>query len=254
MNRALCPGQDPRYWKPEDVFEISCGQCGGGVEFFKDEAARRCPRCGTRIRNPRIALGCAQWCAHAAACLGFDPKELSAKQAEEGALVDRLIGEMKRVFGDDPKRISHALAVLEHAQELLREERADPRVVLAAAVLHDIGIREAERKHGSPGGIYQQIEGPPIARPIMKNLGLDAETIDHVCRIIADHHSAKEMDTPEFRVLWDADWLVNLPDEFPGLDRERLRAKVDRIFRTEAGKRRACRLHVEGLGRGAGRS
>ena len=244
MSHGLCPGQDSRYWRPEDTAEVPCGQCGYGVEFFKDEGLRRCPRCGTRVRNPKLALGCAQWCEHAAECLGFDPAGVAAEAAPEVALVDRLIEEMKRVFGDDQKRISHALAVLERAQGLLREEKADPRVVLAAAVLHDIGIQEAERKHGSSAGVHQQQEGPPIAEPIMKKLGLDFDTIDHVCRIIADHHTAKEMDTPEFRILWDADWLVNLPDELPGLDRDALEGRIDKIFKTKAGRETARRLWI----------
>lgn len=32
-----CPGQDRRYWKPGDIFDVECPQCGNGVEFFKDE-------------------------------------------------------------------------------------------------------------------------------------------------------------------------------------------------------------------------
>ena len=48
-------------------------------------------------------------------------------------------------------------------------------VVRAAAVLHDIGIREAERKHGSSAGKYQEVEGPPIARRILEKLSVDPE-------------------------------------------------------------------------------
>ena len=80
---------------------------------------------------------------------------------------EHLIVAMKNIFSDDKKRISHALSVLEYAEYLHGIEGGDPNVVVAAAVLHDIGIREAERKYGSSAGIYQEIEGPPIARGIM---------------------------------------------------------------------------------------
>lgn len=43
-----CPDQDPMFWKPDDVFEISCPKCGYGVEFFKFDSKRRC-RCGHEI-------------------------------------------------------------------------------------------------------------------------------------------------------------------------------------------------------------
>lgn len=238
MGNIMCPGQDTRFWRPGDIFNVSCAGCGSELEFFKDEARRRCPKCGVRVANPRLSLGCAQWCEHAKECLGFDPKSELAEDAEqEETLVDRLIAAMKRVFGEDQKRISHALAVLEWAQEILRGEKADPRVVLAAAVLHDIGIQAAEKKHGSSAGVYQEMEGPPIAEPILKELGLDPDTIDHVLKIIANHHLAKDVDTPEFRIIWDADWLVNLPEDHPGLTGEKLEGKLDKIFKTGTGKR-----------------
>jgi putative nucleotidyltransferase with HDIG domain len=155
-----------------------------------------------------------------------------------------LIAAMKKEFGDDQKRITHALSVLEKAQELLGDEGADPRVVLTAAILHDIGIQEAERKHGSSAGKYQEIEGPPIARRIMKELNLDEDTIEHVSRIIGNHHSARDIDTPEFRIVWDADWLVNIPDEFPDADSDELSRKIDKIFKTSAGKKKAYEMYV----------
>ncbi|UCD83607.1 MAG: HD domain-containing protein [Deltaproteobacteria bacterium] len=238
-----CPGQDTRFWKPGDIFEVACSQCGHQIEFFKDDPIRRCSRCGQRIQNPKLSLGCAQWCEHAQECLGFDPKTVPAEDPDEVSLVDRLIAAMKKEFGDDQKCITHALSVLERAQELLREEGGDPRVVLTAAVLHDIGIQEAEKKHGSPAGKYQEIEGPPIAQRIMEELNLDKDTIEHVSRIIGNHHSVKDIDTPEFRIVWDADWLVNIPDEFPDADSNELSSKIEKIFKTGSGKKKAYEMY-----------
>jgi hypothetical protein len=72
MNRTRCPGQDTRYWRPEDIFTVPCGSCGNALEFFKDEPTRLCPACGRRQRNPRLAMGCAEWCERANECLGLD--------------------------------------------------------------------------------------------------------------------------------------------------------------------------------------
>jgi endogenous inhibitor of DNA gyrase (YacG/DUF329 family) len=60
-----CPGQDSRYWGPDAIFDVPCPSCGTAVEFFKDEATRRCTSCGFRFRNPSIDVGCAQWCKYA---------------------------------------------------------------------------------------------------------------------------------------------------------------------------------------------
>lgn len=236
----MCPGQDTAFWKPGDIFEVPCSHCGYEMEFFKDDASRRCTGCGSRVQNPKLNLGCAQWCEHAKECLGYDPKEVMQAEGEETPLVDRLVEAMKRTFGADQKRITHALTVLERAKEIMRGEKgADPRVVLAAAVLHDIGIQEAERKHGSNAGRWQEVEGPPMAEPIMKELGLDEGTRDHVSRIIANHHSAKDIDTLEFRILWDADWLVNIPEEYPEHSPEKLTALIHKVFKTMSGRKLA---------------
>ena len=63
-----CPGQDMRFWKPEDIFEAQCPKCERKVEFFKDDPTRRCPNCGNRFPNPKLDLGCAAWCPAAKEC------------------------------------------------------------------------------------------------------------------------------------------------------------------------------------------
>jgi len=156
----------------------------------------------------------------------------------------RLIEAMKAVFGSDQRRIQHALAVLGDVETLLKSEPGDEQTVVAAAILHDIGIHEAERKYNSSAGHYQEIEGPPIARVILERLGLDPERTDHVCKIISLHHHAKGLDTPEFRVLWDADWLVNIPDEYPGWEPERLSPIIKKVFSTNTGRRLAETLFL----------
>ena len=242
MANTKCPGQDTMFWKPGDIFDVACPNCGSNVEFFKDEVRRRCRQCDYVIKNPKLEMGCAQWCEHAEECLGVSRAQMAG--SEEAALGQtlkiKLIAEMKKEFGTDFKRINHALKVLQAAEDILEKEEADSIVVVAAALLHDIGIQEAERKHDSSAGKYQELEGPPIARRILEALdvkpALDLERIGHVCRIVGSHHSASDIDTPEFRIIWDADWFVNIPDEKSGKSQEELRAFINKVFRTGAGK------------------
>lgn len=165
---------------------------------------------------------------------------------------DKLIVRMRAVFGRDEKRIGHALRVLDYAERIAAAEGGDPLVVKAAAILHDIGIPEAERKYGSAAGNYQEIEGPPIARAIQKDNGLDPAQIEHVCTIIANHHSARDIDTLEFRILWDADWLVNLQEDCAGMGRQQQRAMAEKVFRTEMGHKLAMELFPPGEQEAAG--
>jgi len=188
------------------------------------------------VTNPAVSLGCAQWCQFAKECLGFDPKSLGAAQQRNDSIAEKLIAAVKREFGADAKRIAHALLVLEVAEEIMGEEGGDPRVVIAAALLHDIGIREAERKHGSAAPEYQEAEGPPIARRILEEIGFGEEVIEETCRIVGSHHSGGDLDTVEFRIVWDADNIVNLPESAKGWDAEQIEEKVEKIFRTKKGK------------------
>jgi HD superfamily phosphodiesterase len=152
---------------------------------------------------------------------------------------------MKKVFGADQKRINHALTVLDYAEKLQIVEGGDPLVVKAAAILHDIGIHAAETKHGSSSGKYQEIEGPPIARAILQNYDLSDETTDHICKIIANHHSAKDIDTIEFKIIWDADSLVNIPEDFAGAGEEKLRQIIDKTFKTCKGRQIAVESFIK---------
>ena len=161
--------------------------------------------------------------------------------AKEDNLRSVLIVEMKKIFGSDQRRIRHALQVLDCAEKILDREKADPLVVKAAAILHDIGIHEAEKKYGSAAGKYQQIEGPPIARSILQSAGVDSERMAHICSIIADHHSARTMDSPEFRILWDADQLVNLLMEATDTPAENIEKQIPEVFKTSAGQELAHR-------------
>ena len=171
--------------------------------------------------------------------------EYSAMCQENDELRGKLIERMKCVFGADERRINHALRVLGYAEDIMRVHGGDAVVIRAAAVLHDIGIQEAERKHGSAAGRYQEIEGPPIARRIMEEQGVEAEQIEHVCRIIASHHSANDIDTLEFRTIWDADWIVNIPEVWPSKSGEELRRAIEKTLRTERGRRLAVGIHCK---------
>jgi hypothetical protein len=92
-----CPGQDQRFWKSGDVFDVKCPGCGRSVEFFKDEPKMKCRNCGRMVANPRIDLGCAEWCQYAQQCLG------GSAVKGIGVIRDKL-DEMKKVFGEDQKR------------------------------------------------------------------------------------------------------------------------------------------------------
>ncbi len=148
---------------------------------------------------------------------------------------DSIAAEMRKVFGADEKRIGHALKVLSFAEEILCGEPGDRDIVIAAALLHDIGIHEAERKHGSSAGRYQEIEGPPIADAILDSLGAGEDLTSEVCDIVGHHHSPRKVETLNFKILYDADTIVNLLDDVPPAEYRSLEEKLGRMLLTPTG-------------------
>lgn len=242
-----CPGQDSRYWDGEAVFEANCQQCGAAVEFFKDDNTRKCGQCGHKVLNPRIDFGCASYCPYASQCLGELPPELLAQKQD--LLKERVAVEMRRYFGTDAKRISHATKVARLVKEIGamvmdRDDNDDfnPAVAGIVAYLHDIGIREAEEKFDSASPKYQHQEGPPVAREILTELGANEGIIEEVCDIIGHHHTPRSEETINFKVLYDADLLVNLEEqqqESPS-PQEHLAKIVGGSFLTEDGAKVAA--------------
>ena len=231
-----CPGQDSRYWKTDAITEAKCPQCGEAVEFFKDDTARRCKGCGHRFLNPAMDFGCASYCKYAEQCIGNLPPELLAQK--EDLLKDRVAIEMKRYFKQDFKRIGHAARVARYAEQIGKEMSANLAVILPAAYLHDIGIKEAEEKHPNGSSAHHEKEGPPIAKEILEGLGAHEELINDVCGIIGHHHHPKPKETREYQAVYDADLIANLEDDQKDnrLHRDRIEKAMAQSFLTKEGR------------------
>ena len=240
-----CPGQDSRYWKPGAIFEAKCPKCGNRVEFFKDDTTRLCKKCGYRFLNPEMDFGCASYCKYAEQCIGDLPPELVAQK--ENLLKDRVAIEMKRYFKQDFRRIGHATRVARYAERIGKEEQGNLAVILTAAYLHDIGIKEAERKHDSTAAEYQEEEGPPIAKEILEGLGARESLIEEVCDIVSHHHHPRSEESIEFKTVYDADMIANLEEKHKedSIDSEKLDRIIEKSFLTKSGGELAKSLLLE---------
>ena len=165
--------------------------------------------------------------------------------ADQKAFLAKVRAAMQGYFGTDQKRIDHALQVSLYAEELLAYVDADPVITLAAAYLHDIGIPEAERKHGSNSGKWQEIEGPPIASEILADLDAEEAFTEQVVAIVASHHTRNGVDSPEFRVIWDADALVNFAEVLPSKSEAQIEMLLQQHMVTEPGFRIARRIFIK---------
>lgn len=234
-----CPGQDKRNVLAET---LRCPECGYAIELFSDEIRARCPRC-RKETSREILPTCIDWCKHANECVGENIYKEHLKN-KSLVLKDKLLKDLEEYFGEDQRRINHARKVMDFSEELLRKEGGDWHIVIPASILHDVGIKLAEKKYGSSAGHYQEKEGPEVAAGILRKENFKRKDIDQICKIIAYHHSPGKIETINFKVLYDADWLVNLKDEAGLDDQEKLGKVIERVFLTEAGKQKAKELYL----------
>ncbi|MDD3776676.1 MAG: HD domain-containing protein [Actinomycetota bacterium] len=152
--------------------------------------------------------------------------------------------QMEDYFSQYPQHIEHTKRVLGYAKQIMNAEGGDSTVITAAALLHDIGLLESKRKYGSYAGKYQQIEGPPIARKFLEEADASPELIDEVCAIVGSHHTRGVINTTNFHVIWDADWLVNFATLHGKESQQKKAELIDKLLITETGKKMARNIYL----------
>lgn len=150
---------------------------------------------------------------------------------------NELILEMIKYYQKDPKRIQHFLKVYEFAKLIGEEEKLDEYtqfVLETAAVVHDIGIKPAEEKYGSCTGSLQEKEGPAVAKNLLARLGYQPQIIERVCYLVGHHHTYQNIDGLDYRILVEADFLVNMYEDH--LPEKNIRHALEQIFKTKTGR------------------
>ena len=117
-------------------------------------------------------------------------------------------------FENDDQRIEHAFRVLYHSENVMKKyDGYDEEVVIACALLHDIGIKISEEKYGYNNGKTQEELGPDIAEELLLSIKFPPEKIEKVKEIIGNHHSPSRYDYPELEILKEADKIVNVVEK-----------------------------------------
>ncbi|EHQ90633.1 HD domain-containing protein [Desulfosporosinus youngiae] len=154
--------------------------------------------------------------------------------------MDQVIQQMKEIFKEIPFGIEHTLKVLKNAEEIMAGENVSDKareLISIAAILHDIGAVEAQRKYGSIEGVYQEKEGPAVARRILEKEELDSKDIERICYIIGNHHTPSKIDGLDFQIQWEADLLENLTVIDKQKEQQKLKKCIEENFKTASGKK-----------------
>ena len=157
-------------------------------------------------------------------------------------MINKIILDMIEYNAQDTKRINHALKVHSYSKiigenESLSEDELS--VLEIASILHDIGIKQCEKKYNSTNGFLQQKEGPVIAETMLEKYDLNDDIVNRVLHIIGHHHTYRNVDGLDYQILLEADLIVNTQEEY--ITKYAFWNAVNILFSTDSGKDIAMR-------------
>ena len=153
-------------------------------------------------------------------------------------LKSRVKEKMIEYYAGDARRIHHFPKVHSFAKLIGEMEGVtgeELEILEVAALVHDIGIKNSEKKYGYNTGKTQEKEGPPEAEKLLIPLTDDAAFIERVCYLVGHHHTYSNIDGMDYQILVEADFLVNLYEDKEHI--KAVRSAYEKIFRTQSGRK-----------------
>ncbi|WP_294358867.1 HD domain-containing protein [uncultured Clostridium sp.] len=161
-------------------------------------------------------------------------------------MTEEILLKMIEYFDGDVKRINHAIKVYQFAKLISYKENMEEdeyRALELAAILHDIGIKNAERKYNSSAGKYQEIEGPAVAEELLNEFNIKKDILERIKFLIGNHHSYNKIDKIDFQILIESDFLVNIDED--NMKIENIKVIKNKYFRTNMGIKLIESMYIE---------
>jgi hypothetical protein len=215
-----CPGQNTMFWKPGDIFDVSCPNCGKPVEFWKDDAKRTCT-CGHRFLNPKRDIGCLEWCKYAETCM----PEMFKGENLQAFYRDRLLAAAKKALTPEDKLVEKALDVLEFAEDLISAEGGEPKVIIASVLLHEL--------------LGAQNDRAAMTRKILAEVNTEDEVMDKVCDIIQGAPEGPGAGDLNLQIVADAQNMVRLRERKALLEKTALERLIETKLATKTARQLA---------------
>ena len=121
-------------------------------------------------------------------------------------VLDSIKNEIIKIMDNDPAHdFDHVMRVYTNAKKIVKEEKADEKLVLSAALLHDI----VSYSKSSTRSKFSSIDSAKKSKIILKKYGFSEKEITIVSDAIKDHSFSqnKVPETLEGKILQDADRL-----------------------------------------------
>jgi HD superfamily phosphodiesterase len=154
----------------------------------------------------------------------------------ERHMINKVLDLMISYNSPDVRRINHSLKVFTFAAHIAASENCGEKtktIVAISAILHDIGIHEAEKTYRSTAGKYQEELGPAIAGKLIENLEIPKDVEERVFYLISNHHSYDKIDGIDFQILVESDFLTNIYED--NMQKSAIENIKKKIFKTRTG-------------------
>ncbi|OON87473.1 phosphohydrolase [Oribacterium sp. C9] len=132
--------------------------------------------------------------------------------------------------------IDHLIRVWSYAKTIGELENLDQEkqfVLEVAAITHDIACPLCREKYGNTNGKYQEEEGALMVRDFLADTGMSEEQIDRVSFLVGHHHTFKYIDSADYQILVEADYIANASEN--GYSKENIANFMERIMQTKSG-------------------
>ncbi len=132
--------------------------------------------------------------------------------------------------------IDHFMKVWALAKTIGEEEGLDDQtqeILEYAAVVHDIACPLCRKKYGNTNGKHQEEESGPLVEAFFADLPVGTLNVDRIKWLVEHHHTYTNVDGMDYRILLEADFLVNAGES--NYAKDVLENACVNIFRTETG-------------------
>ena len=162
--------------------------------------------------------------------MSIDAKTADQKHAQ-------LIAAMIEFNAGYPDLTHHFLKVHNYAKTIGILEGLDDEALFileTAAIVHDIAIRYCLEEFGKADGPLQEKYGPDFVRRLLGKMDYEPAVIERVAYLVGHHHTYTNVDGPDYRILLEADFLVNSQENH--CSKEAIVTFMENVFETAAGK------------------
>lgn len=162
-------------------------------------------------------------------------------------VVSSAIEKMIAFYQGNLHDINHFLKVWAFARTIGEQEGLDEqtqRTLELAAVVHDIACPACREKYGNANGKYQELESPPLVEKFFEGMPVERRMAERISWLVAHHHTYTDVEGMDYRILLEADFLVNAGES--GYTPSAIRNFRERVFRTAAGKELLDSMYLKG--------